>query len=154
MLISRKSKYGLMALMNLARNPSRAQVLIADLANEENIPKKFLEAILLILRNGGILTSRIGKGGGYSLGLHPKEITLGKIIHILEGDFSLLPCISNSNYVRCEECENEESCGIRLVMLDVQHAMDTALDAITLADMVARSEAARQMARNVVDYHI
>ena len=154
MLLSKKSTYGLKALLNMARHQERSQVLIAELAREENIPKKFLEAILLALKNGGILTSRIGKGGGYTLAASPKTVTIGRIIRILEGDIAPLSCLSETNYARCDECEDEVSCGIRLVMADVQSAMNSVLDTVTLAEMVERSEAARQALRQVYDYSI
>ena len=154
MMLSKKSTYGLKALMNMARNPERGQVLISELAREERIPKKFLEAILLALKNGGVLTSRIGKGGGYSLALSPKSVTIGKIIRILEGDFAPVSCLSETNYARCDECNDEASCGIRLVLADVQQAMNSVMDTVTLAEMVERSEAARQAHRKVFDYSI
>ena len=154
MLVSKKSVYGLKALMNMARNPERSQVLISELAREENIPRKFLEAILLALKNGGLLTSRIGKGGGYSLAVAPRAVTIGRIIRILEGDIAPVSCLSTTNYVPCEECADEASCGIRLVMADVQSAMSSVLDTVTLADMVERSEMVRQAQQKVFDYSI
>ncbi len=154
MLISKKSTYGIKALMNMTRNSERGQVLISELAREENIPKKFLEAILLALKNGGVLTSRIGKGGGYSLAQSPKGVTIGRIIRILEGDFAPVSCLSETNYAKCDECEDEASCGIRLVLADVQRAMNSVLDTVTLSEMVERSEAALQAGRQVFDYSI
>ena len=154
MLLSKKSTYGLKALMNMARNAERGQVLISELAAEENIPKKFLEAILLALKNGGILTSRIGKGGGYTLAAAPRSLTVGRVIRILEGDLAPVSCLGETNPVRCEECDDEASCGIRLVMADVQSAMNSVLDTVTLAEMVERSEAARLAGRKLVDYSI
>lgn len=154
MLVSKKSVYGLKALMNMARNPERSQVLISELAREENIPRKFLEAILLALKNGGLLTSRIGKGGGYSLAVAPRAVTVGRIIRILEGDIAPVSCLSATNYVPCEECPDEASCGIRLVMADVQSAMNSVLDKVTLAEMAERSEMVRQAQQKVFDYSI
>jgi Rrf2 family protein len=154
MMLSKKSTYGLKALMNLARNLERGQVLISELAGEENIPKKFLEAILLALKNGGILSSRIGKGGGYSLSVSPRTLTVGRIVRILEGDLAPVSCLGGETPVRCEECDDMASCGIRLVMADVQSAMNSVLDTVTLAEMVERSEAVRQAGRKVFDYSI
>jgi Rrf2 family protein len=154
MMLSKKSTYGLKALMNLARNLERGQVLISELAGEENIPKKFLEAILLALKNGGILSSRIGKGGGYSLSVSPRTLTVGRIVRILEGDLAPVSCLGGETPARCEECDDMASCGIRLVMADVQIAMNSVLDTVTLAEMVERSEAVRQAGRQVFDYNI
>ena len=153
-MISKKTKYAFKALIHLAGTPSGQPVLIAELAESENIPKKFLEFILLSLRKGGLLHSRVGKGGGYTLALPANKITAGAIIKILEGDIAPVPCLSTTNHARCEECQDEETCGIRLTMADVHAVLTTALDNLTLADMIERSEQARKKLRNVVDYSI
>ena len=143
-----------MALIHLAGIPGGQHVLISDLAKEGNIPRKFLEFILLSLRKGGILQSRIGKGGGYSLALPTNKITIGSIVRILEGDIAPVPCLSTTNYVKCDECHDEATCGIRLTMADVNVALTTVLDGLTLADMIDRSEAEHNKIQNVVDYNI
>jgi len=153
-MISKKTKYALKALTHLAGQPSSQPVLISELAKAENIPKKFLEFILLSLRKGGILQSRIGKGGGYYLALSPSKVTLGSVVRILEGDLAPVQCLSETNYARCEECDDEAACGIRLVMVDVNEAMAQVLDNLTLADMVSRSADERSRRANVVDYNI
>jgi Rrf2 family protein len=153
-MISKKTKYALKALCHLAGQPSSQPVLIADLAKTENIPKKFLEFILLSLRKGGILQSRIGKGGGYYLASPPSKVTLGNVVRILEGDLAPVQCLSETNYARCDECDDEAACGIRLVMVDVNKALAQVLDNLTLADMLERSETARNRRANVVDYSI
>jgi Rrf2 family protein len=154
MMISKKSIYGLKALMNLARNPERGQVLISELAHEERIPKKFLEAILLTLKNRGVLSSRIGKGVGYSLQASPRTLTIGKIIRLLEGDLAPVPCLNETKTIGCDECDDETSCGIRLVMADVQQAVNDIMDTVTLADMVERSDVAVRTQKKVFDYSI
>lgn len=153
-MISKKTIYAFKALIHLAGIPSGQPVLISDLAKDENIPKKFLEFILLSLRKGGLLNSRVGKGGGYTLALPPNKITVGSIVRILEGDIAPVQCLSTTNYARCEECQDEATCGIRLTMADVNVTLSTVLDSLTLADMVERSEAARNKIQNVVDYSI
>jgi len=153
-MISKKTKYALKALYHLAGQPDSQPVLIADLARAGNIPKKFLEFILLSLRKGGILQSRIGKGGGYYLGLEPSKVTLGSVVRILEGDLAPVQCLSETNYARCDECNDEATCGIRLVMMDVNEALAQVLDNLTLADMVSRSADERSRRANVVDYSI
>ena len=154
MMISKKTKYALKALYNLAEQPSGQPILIADLARAENIPKKFLEFILLSLRKGGILQSKVGKGGGYYLSLPASQITIGNVVRILEGDLAPVQCLSETNYARCDECNDEKTCGIRLVMVDVDVALSRVLDGLTLADMVERSETERIKHANVVDFSI
>jgi Rrf2 family protein len=153
-MISKKTKYALKALINLAGQPVGSPVLIAELARSENIPKKFLEFILLSLRKGGILQSRIGKGGGYYLSLPPSKISIGMVVRILEGDLAPVQCLSVTNYAHCEECQDEMTCGIRLVMVDVNKALTDVLDSLTLADMVERSITASNKREKIVDYSI
>ncbi|MEI6208519.1 MAG: Rrf2 family transcriptional regulator [Desulfuromonadales bacterium] len=153
-MISKKTIYAFKALIHLAGTPAGQPVLIADLAKAENIPKKFLEFILLSLRKGGLLLSRIGKGGGYSLAVPAARISVGAIVRILEGDIAPVQCLSTTNYARCEECQDEATCGIRLTMADVNVALATVLDNLTLADMIERSDAERNKIQNVVDYNI
>lgn len=140
--------------MHLAEIPSGQPVLIADLAKQGNIPKKFLEFILLSLRKGGLLNSRIGKGGGYTLALPANKISMGAVIRILEGDIAPVQCLSVTHYARCEECQDERTCGIRLTMVDVNEALTAVLDKLTLADMIERSELEERRLHNVVDFSI
>lgn len=153
-MISKKTIYAFKALMHLAGEPSGQPVLIADLAKSENIPKKFLEFILLSLRKGGVLQSRIGKGGGYTLALPANRISIGSVVRILEGDLAPLPCLSTTSPARCEDCQDDVTCGIRLTMADVNIVLANVLDGLTLADMVERSEIERSKREKVVDYSI
>lgn len=153
-MISKKTKYGLKALIYLARQYDKGPILIADLARDENLPKKFLENILLSLKNNGILQSRKGKGGGYYLGRHPGKITFGQAIRVMEGPLAPVPCVSETAYAKCTECENELTCGIRLVMKDVRDAMAVILDGTTLADVLEKIETAEQGQRGIVDFCI
>jgi Rrf2 family protein len=153
-MLSKKTIYAFKALIHLAGTPAGQPVLISDLAKDENIPRKFLEFILLSLRKGGILLSRVGKGGGYTLALPANKITIGSVVRTLEGDVSPVQCLSTSNYARCEECQDEATCGIRLAMAEVNAALNSVLDGLTLADMVERSENERVKKQNVVDFSI
>ena len=153
-MISKKTKYGLKALIYLARQYNLGPIMIADLAREENIPKKFLEAILLALKNGGILQSKKGKGGGYYLARSPKTITFGQAIRIMEGPLAPVPCVSESSYAHCTECENELTCGIRLVMKDVRDAMAEILDGTTLADVLDKIEQTAEAQKGVLNFCI
>lgn len=152
-MISRKTKYALQALGRLAESPAGEPVLIADLAERERIPRKFLEAILVSLRKGGILQSRVGRGGGYQLAVPASEITLARVVQILDGDFAPLPCLAERP-TRCDECDDLETCGTRLVMIEVRRAVTTTLESITLADLVERSRAAAARRRGLVDFSI
>lgn len=153
-MISKKTKYALKALGYLAEHSTGDPILISELAKEENIPRKFLEAILVALRKGGVLKSKIGKGGGYMLALPATAITIGRIVGILEGGFALVECLNDNTNAACEECGDPACCGIRLVMSDVKRSIDSVLESTTLADMVERSDAARQRKSNIVDFSI
>ena len=137
-MLSRKSKYGLKALLTLAREQERGPVLISDLAERDAIPKKFLEAILLELKRNGIVESRKGKGGGYFLRRKPEEITFGAVIRVLEGPLAWVPCVSQTAYMKCVECVDEETCGVRAAMKEVRDATARILDNTTLADINRR----------------
>ena len=153
-MLSKKAKYGLKALVALARRYEQGPVLISELAEAEGIPKKFLELILLELKNDGILQSKKGKGGGYFLAKKPTTVTLGNIIHVLDGPFGLLPCVNNLGRVPCDECQDETTCGVRLAMLEVHEAMAEVLDGTTLADVVERTENAERGESAVLAYCI
>jgi Rrf2 family protein len=153
-MISKKTKYGLQALLILAREYGRGPILIAELAERDRIPKKFLESILLQLKNAGILGSRKGKGGGYFLARDPSQITMGRAVRVLEGPLAPVPCVSETAYQKCQECDDEASCGIRLVMKDVRDAIADILDHTTLQEVVARSSAATRIFKQVMDYQI
>jgi Rrf2 family protein len=134
-MLSRKSKYGLKALLVLAREAGRGPVLVSELADRDRIPKKFLEAILLELKRHGVVHSRKGRGGGYFLRRKPTEITFGEVIRVLDGPLAAVPCVSKLAYMKCVECVDEEMCGVRLAMKEVRDATADILDNTTLADV-------------------
>jgi Rrf2 family protein len=135
-MLSKKAKYALQALLQLAREIGQSPVLISELAQRERIPKKFLELILLDLKKHGILQSKKGKGGGYFLGKAPQAITMGQVIRILDGPLAPLPCVSQTAYMKCQECKDEKTCGIRMVMKEVRDETARILDGTTLADVL------------------
>jgi len=141
-MLSNKAKYALRALFALSKKYGQGPVLISDLAAEEGIPKKFLELILLDLKNQGILQSKKGKGGGYFLGKNPDSVTLGQVIRILDGPLAPLPCVSQTAYRKCDECEDETTCGIRIVMKEVRDATARIVDGVSLANVLTRVESA------------
>jgi Rrf2 family protein len=137
-VLTRKSKYGLKALLVLAEEADRGPMLISELAEQQKLPKKFLEAILLELKRHGLLHSKKGKGGGYFLGRKPTDITVGQVIRVLDGPLALTPCVSQTAYRRCEECLDEKTCGVRLAMKEVRDATARILDNTTLASLNAQ----------------
>ena len=141
-MLAQKSKYALRALLVLAKEYGQGPVLISDIAHREALPQKFLELILLELRNQGILGSKKGKGGGYFLARRPELVHLGEVLRVLEGPLAPIPCVSKSAYVRCAECRDERTCGIRMVMKDVRDATARILDQTSLADILKRVELA------------
>ncbi len=142
--ISRKTKYGLRAMYALGRKFGEGNVLIATLAEEEKIPLKFLEAILLELKGAGLLESRKGKNGGYRLMRGPELVPIGAIVRALEGPLAPLPCASERMYQPCEECVDAESCGTRIIMREVRDEIARVLDGTTLAQVIAKEDAARE----------
>ncbi|MEO8634572.1 MAG: Rrf2 family transcriptional regulator [Gemmatimonadales bacterium] len=137
-MLSKKSKYAIKALLALAEDTSEEPVRIGDLAEQEHIPAKFLEAILLSLRNAGMLQSRKGKGGGYRLSRDPKQITVGQVVRLFDGPLAPVPCASQTAYVACEDCEDEATCGVRLAMKDVRDATARILDHTSIASLARR----------------
>ena len=134
-MLSRKTKYGLKALLALAHEEGRGPVLVSDLASRDALPKKFLEAILLELKRHGVVQSKKGKGGGYFLGRESTDITFGEVIRVLEGPLAAIPCVSETAYMKCTDCVDEATCGVRAAMKEVRDATARILDRTTLADV-------------------
>lgn len=135
-MISKKAKYALKALTRLALNyETRKPLLISEISESENIPKKFLEAILLELRNNGILQSQKGKGGGYLLKLQPWEVKIARIIRVIDGPIAPLLCVSLNFYDKCEDCISEEICKIRPLMQQIRDANLKVYENTTLEDL-------------------
>ena len=107
-MLTRKSKYGLKALLRMARDPERA-MLASEIADAERIPKKYLQLILLDLKRRGMVKSRRGKNGGYQLARPPSEIHIGAVMRGLEGPLALTPCASETAYHRCDETQLEQA---------------------------------------------
>ena len=133
-MLTKKAKYALKAALHLARREAGEAVLIAEIAGAERIPKKFLESILLTMKNRGILVSRKGRGGGYALARPAGQVSFGEIVRIMDGPLAPVACVSVTAYRACEECPSEEACEIRAVMKRVRDAISDVLDATTLAD--------------------
>ena len=134
-MLSKKAKYGLRAMAGLAREYGKGPLLIADIAERERIPRKFLELILLDLKKKGFVGSKKGKGGGYYLNRLPDTISVDQLIRALDGPLALLPCVSQMAYERCAECPDEDVCGIRNVFKEVRDSTVSILERTTLAEM-------------------
>ena len=140
LMLSKKTKYAINALVYLAREHSKNPVQISKIAENEHIPRKFLETILLDLRNAGILSSRKGKMGGYYLLKTPEEINIADVVRLFEGAIALLPCVAHKYYERCSECENEAWCGIRDVFALVRNETVDMLKNATLSSIVKKEQ--------------
>lgn len=142
-MLSKRSKYAINALVYLARQAAKdpnKKVQISEISEAQNIPKKFLEAILLDLKNNGVLGSKMGRGGGYYLRKDPHEVNLADVHRIFDGAIGLLPCVTYQYYEKCEECIDEEICGIREAILEVRNKTVEILKNNTLAAIVERED--------------
>ncbi|MDX2285760.1 MAG: Rrf2 family transcriptional regulator [Bacteroidia bacterium] len=139
-MLSKKTKYAINALVYLARIHPDGPVLISQIAEQEHIPKKFLEGILLQLKNAGMLGSRKGKSGGYFLLKSPDEVHIAEVIRLFEGAIALLPCVSHNLYQRCEECRDEATCGIKHLFMEARAETVKVLKAGTLSEIIRREQ--------------
>lgn len=139
-MLSKKAKYAINALVYLAKNYKQGPVLISEISESENIPQKFLEAILLELKKDGMLNSKKGKGGGYYLIKSPEEVNMADVIRSMDGAIALLPCVAHKYYEPCEECKDEATCGIRAVFSEVRNETVLLLKKSTLATILDNEE--------------
>jgi Rrf2 family protein len=138
-MLSNKGKYGLKALVHLAGLAPGEVGLGVDIAAENNIPKKFLDAILNDLKVAGLVRTKRGPGGGYALARPPEEIMVGQAIRVLDGFLAPIACASRNYYQPCADCDDVAGCSVRFVMLQARDAMAGILDTTSLAEM-RRSE--------------
>ena len=137
MRLSRRSEYGIRALVDLVRHGETRPMALAALAERNNLPPKFLEQIMSTLKHGGIVRTTLGARGGYAMAMDPATVSVGRVIRLLDGALAPLPCVSLRYYERCS-CPDEATCALRDVMLDVRDAMLAILDEETLAELAAR----------------
>jgi Rrf2 family protein len=148
-MLTAKGKYGLKALVHLAILESGRATQAVDIADANNIPKKFLDAILGDLRNAGIVFSKKGPGGGYVLARAPSEINIGQVIRTLDGPLAPIACASRTAYQPCRDCVDVKACAVRLAMSKVRDAMSDILDQMTVADMLAMNGGRKAAAHNI-----
>jgi Rrf2 family protein len=137
-MLSKKTKYGIKALAYLAGKGSKNPVLISEIAESENISKKFLEAILLQLKKNGFLGSKMGKGGGYYLLKEPEKITIASVYRVLEGPIAMLPCVSLNYYEKCDDCISEEECILHKMMIEVRDKTLQVYENKTIKDLLLK----------------
>jgi Rrf2 family protein len=141
-MLSKKCKYAIHALVHIAKEPHE-KFLIKDISAVCNIPKKFLEAILLDLKRAGVLGSKQGKGGGYFLRREPSEVNLAEVVRLFDGAIAAVPCATFKFYESCAECEDEEICAVRDAFLQVRNATVEMLKGNTLEDLIKKESKLR-----------
>jgi len=139
-MLSKKAKYGINALLLLARKTEAEPITIHLISEQASVPQKFLEAILLDLRKSGILGSKKGPGGGYYMIKSPEEVNLADVMRLFDGPIALLPCVTYKYYERCDECHDEETCGLRDVFLELRNETVELLKKSTLSDIINREK--------------
>jgi Rrf2 family protein len=147
-MLSSKAKYALRAAAFLAeRYADRSWTLTADIAEHAQVPRKFLEAILVDLRDRGIVDSHRGRYGGYRLARPPARIVVGEVIRSIDGPLALTPCSSRTQYGACVDCVDPTICALRPVLQEARDAVAQVLDGRSLAQLV-RARPARPSTRN------
>ena len=146
-MLSQKARYALKALYVLIARPPGETVMIAEIAAEARVPRKFLEQILLDLKRRGTVHSQRGKHGGYSLGRAPDQISFAEVIRTIDGPLALSPCVSVTAYRRCDDCVDEATCVTRKVLLAVRDATAQILENRTLTEAIAPSAPATKKPR-------
>src|SRR5579863_4380966 len=146
-MLTAKGKYGLKALVHLSSLATGETAQAIDIAEANNIPKKFLDAILGELRNAGVVHSKKGPGGGYMLARAPGEIKLGRVIRVIDGPLAPIACASRTAFQPCRDCRDVKACAVRRMMSTVRDAISDVLDRVTLADLHALDGRGRTAAR-------
>src|SRR5262245_40353834 len=154
MKLSKKSVYALKALACLGSPDTPPLISIQEIAQRENIPKKFLEQVLLALKKAGIVQSNRGKTGGYALRGVPAGVTLGDIIRAVDGPLAPLPCANTVQPAKCADCSDLEHCWLRTMMMEVGEAVTTVLAQITLAEICRRAAQGQRRSARALMYEI
>ncbi|MGM0587886.1 MAG: RrF2 family transcriptional regulator [Bacteroidota bacterium] len=139
-MLSKKAKYAVHALIHLAKEYDQGPVVISVISDEEHIPKKFLETILLELKNAGIVNSKKGRNGGYYLIKDPEEVNMADVHRLFDGAIALLPCVTYQYYERCEECQDEETCAIRKAIKEVRDQTVEIMKRYSLAELMKQED--------------
>ncbi len=148
-MLSQKARYALRALFVLGAHTGDKPIMIADIAERANVPRKFLEQILLEMKKRGIVHSQRGKFGGYTLGRAPENIAFAEVLRVIDGPLALSPCASRTAYRKCDDCKDETTCALRKVLLAVRDATADILEHHTLAHALADGKSAKKRRRRV-----
>lgn len=140
-MLSKKTKYGIKALTYIYKKEEDTPIAINTIAEAENIPHKFLEAILLSLKKGRLVGAKKGKNGGYYLLQDPNEIYLSAVFRLLNGPIAMIPCVSLNFYEKCDDCPCEEECEVNRLMLEVRDSALEILEHKTLAQLAQQTPA-------------
>ena len=136
-MLSQKTRYTIRAFQHLADHWGKGQVQLADIAEAQNIPPKFLTVILSEMAREGLLISQRGRDGGYQLAISPIDISYGDLVRLTRGSLALVPCAARNAHEHCKNCLPESECRLRSLMLKVRDDTASILDRITLADPIA-----------------
>jgi len=139
-MLTKKAKYAIKAMIYLSKKKKGEHALISEISEDERIPKKFLEAILLDLRKAGYLGSKKGKGGGYYLIKPAEEVNMADVLRLFEGAIALVPCVAHKYYERCDECVDEETCAIREVFRIVREQTVNILKENNFAEVISKEK--------------
>jgi len=135
-MISQRTRYTIRALQHLADHYGQGAIQLTEIADAQNIPRKFLTVILSEMSRAGIVSTMRGKSGGYWLALAPVDISYGDIVRLTRGSLALVPCASRFAHEQCNNCLPEDSCRLHKLMLKVRDETARILDGITLADPI------------------
>jgi len=142
-VLTSRAKYAVRASMVMAElKPENGWTSAADLAEAADVPRKFLEAILSQLREGGLVESRRGPAGGHRLVAQPAEVSAADIIRVIDGPLAMTPCASATAFRACDDCEAVETCRLRHLMRRARDAVATVLESCSLADLLRQGQAA------------
>lgn len=147
-MITQKMKYALKAMLVLgdeAAQPAPEALTIEKIARRSDTPKRFLEQILLEIRNAGMVSSIRGRSGGYLLIKKPSDISISELLRLIDGPIAPLPCLSRRAYQRCEDCRDEASCRIRKVFAEIFWSYLILIESLTLEDMLRSEQVADQV---------
>jgi Rrf2 family protein len=139
-MLSQKTRYAMLALIRLAKEVGNGAILISDIARSENIPQRYLEAILLDLKKLGMLGSKLGKSGGYFLIRKPEDVNLSEVVRHFEGPIALVPCVSEKAYQSCEFCKDEVNCNMKKVFKDIRDYTYDRLQQTSLLDLIGNNK--------------